>query len=220
MGLLYLGAVQLRRLLVAWLPLGCMYAMSGYAALQGSARRCVECQRSGTRASRLPGPGERMLGRIWGGRRSRGRVNLKVNRTPRLDRQLYPDPRVVGREVHVLAMYWLEVGGATPAKDEYERLPNRPQVLAALKTIDSLLMEKRPVPKVFVESFTESGVKLWEIKAPQRGKVISRLLAYRESDWNMFVAFAQSKKSNELPLPWKRSASARVRNALREGVPL
>jgi hypothetical protein len=117
-------------------------------------------------------------------------------------------------------MYWLEVGGATPAKDEYQELPNRPQVLAALRTIDSLLAMKRPVPRVFMESFTEGGVKLWEIKAPQRGKVISRLLAYRESDWNMFVAFAKSKKSNELPLSWKRTASARVRNALREGEPL
>lgn len=89
-----------------------------------------------------------------------------MNRTPRPERQLYPDPRSGGGD-HVLAVYWLEVGGSTPA--------------------------------------------------PQRGKNISRLLAYRESDWNLFVALARAKKSQTLPTPWKKVACNRVKDALREG---
>ena len=118
-------------------------------------------------------------------------------------------------------VYWLEVGGKTPAKDEFEQLPNVQQIFSALTTIDSLLMENRNVPKIFMESFTENNTKLLEIKAPQRGKMISRLLAYRESDWNIFVAFfARTKKSQDLPPPWKKVAADRVRNALNEGTPL
>jgi hypothetical protein len=149
-----------------------------------------------------------------------GRVNLKVNRTPREHRQVYPDPsrEDVGR--HKLMVYWLEVGGKTPAKDEFEQLPNVPKIFAALATIDSLLLENRNVPKIFMESFTENNIKLLEIKAPQRGKMISRLLAYRESEWNIFVAFAQAKKSQDLPAPWKKVAADRVKNALNEGRPL
>ena len=80
--------------------------------------------------------------------------------------------------------------------------------------------QKRPVPKTFMESFTEGGIKLWEIKAPQRGKNISRLLVYRESGWNMFVALARAKKSQGIPPAWKKTACDRVKGALREGGPL
>lgn len=138
-----------------------------------------------------------------------------MNRTSRHDRQVYPDED--GKDEHALYVYWLEVGGTTPAKEEYSQLPNIPQVLGALTMIDSMLSQKRPVPKTFMESFTEAGIKLWEIKAPQRGKNISRLLAYRESNWNMFVALARAKKSQEIPPAWKKTACDRVKSALREG---
>jgi hypothetical protein len=151
-------------------------------------------------------------------RATAGRVNLKVNRTSRRNRQVYPDRD--SKDDHALYVYWLEVGGTTPAEEEYRQLPNIPQVLGALTMIDSMLSQKRPVPKTFMESFTEAGVKLWEIKAPQRGKNISRLLAYRERDWSMFVALARAKKSQELPSAWKRTACDRVKGALREGGPL
>lgn len=104
-----------------------------------------------------------------------------------------------------------------PAKDEYEKLPNRPQIVAALTFIDNFLNDGLPVPKRFMQSFTHRGVKLWEIKAPQRGKLISRLLAYCESDWNMFLAFARQKKTQELPDSWKDTASDRIKRALSEG---
>ena len=128
-----------------------------------------------------------------------GRVNLKVNRTRRVHRQVYPDPNREDDGGHKLMVYWLEIGGSTPAKDEFKELPNIPKILSALTMIDSFLMENRPVPKVFMESFTEGNIKLLEIKAPQRGKMISRLLAYQESDWNIFIALARNKKSQDLP---------------------
>ena len=149
-----------------------------------------------------------------------GRVNLKVNHSPRRDRQLYPDPNAESNEHHALAVYLLEVGGSTPAKDDYDKLPNRPQILAAFTMIDKLLKQGMLVPTTFMESFVEGGIKLWEIKAPQRGRNISRLLAYREKDWNLFVAFARAKKSQQLPPTWKKTARERVRNALAEGEPL
>jgi hypothetical protein len=157
-----------------------------------------------------------MSDRVWA-QHKEGRVNLKVNRTPRRHRQLYPNPSSGAGQGHKLAVFWLEVGGVRPAEAEYETLSNHVQVLAALTAIDVLLMQNRPVPKSRWESFTEGGIKLWEIKAPPRGKNISRLLAYRESDWNMFVAFAGAKKSQDLPSPWKRKARDRVRDALSEG---
>ena len=41
-----------------------------------------------------------------------------------------------------------------------------------------------------------------------------------ESDWTIFVALAQVKKSQDLPLAWKRLAADRVSRALNEGRPL
>jgi hypothetical protein len=149
-----------------------------------------------------------------------GRVNLKVNRTPREHRQLYPDPGRKDPGPHKLTVYWLEVGGSTPAKDEFGQLPNAPKVVATLTMIDTFLLQGRNVPKTFMESFVEGDVKLLEIKAPQRGKMISRLLAYRESDWTIFVALAKVKKSQDLPLAWKRLAADRISRALNEGRPL
>ena len=117
----------------------------------------------------------------------------------------------------MLAVYWLEVDEHTPARDEYLSIPNKPQVLAALTTIDNLLCNHRPVPKRRWESFICSNIRLYEIKAPPVGRSITRLLAYRESDWNMFVALVRQKKSQSLPEPWKTVAADRVKRALAEG---
>lgn len=140
-----------------------------------------------------------------------------MNRKPLAERQIYHDIDTCVTCRHKLAVYYLQVGNDLPAKDEYEKLPNRPQVIAALTVIDTLLMEGFPIPKNRAESFNHKGIKLWEIKAPQRGKMISRLLAYRESEWNMFVALARQKKSQELRDSWKDTASDRVKRALSEG---
>ena len=162
-----------------------------------------------------------MSRRPWFDTPLEGTVNLKVNHSSRRDRQLYPDPDAESKkDRHVLAAYWLEVGGSTPAKDEYVKLPNIPQVLSALTMIDNFLMQGKPIPKTFMESFTEGGTKILEIKAPQRGTRISRLLAYRESEWNIFIALAREKKSNQLPPGWKKTAHERIRDALAEGKPL
>lgn len=133
-----------------------------------------------------------------------------------MDRQLYPDSKSGSGSDHVLTVYFLEVGGATPAKADFESLHNRVQVLAALKAIDSMLAQNRPVPKSKMESFEVEGIKIYEIKAPAHGRRISRLFMYRESDWDMFLLFAGEKKSQELPPSWKRTACNRVKNALKE----
>lgn len=113
-------------------------------------------------------------------------------------------------------MYYLQVGDDLPAKGEFEKLPNKPRVLAALTMIDQFLKQGRRVPSSFMQLITHKNVKIWEIKAPQRGKQISRLLAYRESDWTMFLAFARQKKSQELQDSWKDVASDRIKRALNE----
>jgi hypothetical protein len=141
-----------------------------------------------------------------------------VNRTPRLDRQLFPDPRAESEGPHVLRVYWLEVGGKTPAKSEYEKISNKPKVMAALTAIDTVLLSGRPfVPDTLLETFTWANVKLIEIKAPKRGKIITRLLVYRESGWDLFVAFVDQKKSQKLPDTWKTTAANRVKRTLAEG---
>lgn len=146
-------------------------------------------------------------------------VALEVNRSPRRSRQLYP-PATGGAGPGVLKVYWLEVGGVTPAKSDYDAWGSKPQVLAALTMIDQLVSSGIPVPKSKVESFVHDKVKLVEIKAPPRGKSIFRLLAYREKDWDVFVAFAREKKTQSLPGNWKATAASRVKQALAEGGPL
>ena len=148
-----------------------------------------------------------------------GSVNLKVNRKPLRERQIYHDMTMcadLGTCQHKLALYYLQVGKDMPAKDEFAKLPNRPQVLAALTTIDQLLKQGRAVPPRFMQPITHKNVKLWEIKAPQRGNQISRLLAYRESGWSMFLAFAREKKSQTLRDSWKETACDRIKRALKE----
>jgi hypothetical protein len=143
-----------------------------------------------------------------------------MNRTSRDSRRLYPDPVGALRAVGPLSVYWLEVNGTTPARETYEKRAKKPQVLAALTAIDYLLAGRVPVPRTKMESFTKNGIKLYEIKAPPTGKQIFRLLAYRESDWNMFVAYANIKRSQSLPEDWKTVAASRIRDALKEGRPL
>jgi len=146
-------------------------------------------------------------------------VNLKVNRMPRHERQIYHDPEMcsdMGVCSHKLALYYLQVGRDLPAKSEYEKLPNRTKILATLTMIDELLRHDRTVPSRFMQPIVYKNVRLWEIKAPQRGSQISRLLAYRENGWNMFLAFAREKKSQELQDSWKGAACDRIKRALNE----
>jgi hypothetical protein len=143
-----------------------------------------------------------------------------VNRSPRDARRLYPDPTGNQAAYGPLRVYWLEVNGATAARSDYEAWPNKPQVLAALTMIDRLLAGSILIPKNKMESLVQDGIKMYEIKAPPRGRQIYRLLAYRESEWDLFVAFAKEKKTQELPDSWKETAANRIRAALREGRPL
>jgi hypothetical protein len=141
-----------------------------------------------------------------------------VNRSPRKDRQLYPDPNGESGAPHVLVVYWLEVDGKTPAKDEYAKIKNQPQVMAALTAMDQLLQsDRRIIPTTIMETFTHRGIKLIEIKAPKTGKLITRMLAYRDSNWVLFVAFVRQKKSQSLPDDWKDTAANRIKRSRDEG---
>lgn len=149
-----------------------------------------------------------------------GSVNLKVNREPRASRQIYHNGQICedfNKCSHLFSLYYLQVGQNMPAQREFDKLPNRPDVLGALNMIDQLLTQGRPVPKAFMERIAHKSVKMWEIKAPQRGTQISRLLAYSERDWTMFLALAREKKTNKLPSGWLKTAYERITAALQEG---
>lgn len=149
-----------------------------------------------------------------------GSVNLKVNRESRESRQIYHNIKVCpnsGECGHKLSLYYLQTGTNMPAKREFAKLPNSPEVSAALTMIDRLLMQGRPVPKTFMERITYRKVKMWEIKAPQRGSQISRLLTYSERDYVMFLALARQKKAQKLPPAWLKTAYDRIVAALQEG---
>jgi hypothetical protein len=94
--------------------------------------------------------------------------------------------------------------------------------MAKLTMIDRILADNPGaiLTKNQLESFEYDGIKLIEIKAPPRGKQIFRLLAYREKDWDLFVAVADVKRSTALPAGWKDTAANRVKDALKEGLPL
>lgn len=80
-----------------------------------------------------------------------------------------------------------------PAREEYEEIPNKPQVMAAFNVIDQLCLQKCPIPPSKMELFTCSNIKLLEIKAPPRGKLITRALANRDRDWDIFIALIRAK---------------------------
>jgi len=112
------------------------------------------------------------------------------------------------------------VDGLTPARRDYEKYDQKPRVLAALTILDMTLGQDSTGRSSKLETFVHRGVRLWEIKAPERGSRIFRLLAYRESDWDLFVAFAKEKRSQQIPAQWKDTAASRVKAAQDEGGPL
>ena len=147
-------------------------------------------------------------------------VRFTVNRSPRDSRRLYPDPTGVQGAVGPLRVYWLEVNGTTPARQEYEKYKVKPRLAAALTNIDTLLAAKIRVPQSKMETVSKSGIRLWEIKVPPRGRQIFRFFAYQENDWDLFVAYVVMKKSQGLREGWKELAASRVKHALEEGGPL
>jgi hypothetical protein len=139
------------------------------------------------------------------------RLNLKVNQ-PKEHRALFLGSR--------LQVYWLALpGNSLPAKRDYDKKVDETEVMAALATIDRLLVAGQPIPPSRMQKVTVKGVTLWEFKAPPRGRLIYRLLCYRGEDWSFYVAHAGAKKSQDLPQAWKENAAARIKQSLGAGGP-
>ena len=139
------------------------------------------------------------------------RSNLRVN-IPKSDRELF-----VGEE---LAVYWLALPDNTlPAKKEYEEEVDDTKVQATLAVIDQLALNNEPVPSTRIEKITHKRVSLWEVKAPQRGTRIYRLLCHRNQRWELYVALAREKRGQDLPASWKDTAVDRIKRSLAAGGP-
>ncbi len=137
--------------------------------------------------------------------------SLRVN-IPKTDRELF-----VG---DCLAVYWLALpGNRLPAKKEYEATVDDYKVKAALSVIDMLALNNEPVPSHRIQKISWRGESLWEIKAPQKGARIYRLLCYRHERWEFYVALSGEKRTYELPEIWKDTAVERVKCSLDAGGP-
>jgi hypothetical protein len=139
------------------------------------------------------------------------RLNLKVN-SPKEHRALFLGSR--------LEVYWLALpGNSLPAKRDYDKKVDETEVMAALATIDRLLVAGQRIPPSRMQKVTIKGVTLWEFKAPPQGRLIYRLLCHRGEDWTFYVAYAGAKKSQDLPQAWKETAAARIKQSLAAGGP-
>lgn len=139
------------------------------------------------------------------------RSNLTVN-IPKGERELFAGDR--------LAVYWLAMPDNTlPAKKEYEEEVDDTKVQATLAVIDQLALNNEPIPSTRIEKITHRRESLWEVKAPQRGTRIYRLLCYRHQRWEFYVALAREKRSQELPKSWKDAAADRIKCSLASGGP-
>lgn len=141
----------------------------------------------------------------------RNLVNLKVN-LPKEKRTLF-----VGNVLHV---YWLALPGDTlPGNKEYVKEVDPVEVQAALKAMDDLLAAGERVPSTLMTSWEHKKTKVHEVKAPQRGREIYRLLCHRSDDWNLYVALARQKKTQAIPKAWKDTAVARIKKSMKGGGP-
>lgn len=120
-----------------------------------------------------------------------------------------------------LVVYWLALPGDTlPSKKEYAREIDESDAEASFRAIDRLVSQEQPVPRNFMSPIkVDKSLKLWEIRAPHRGREIGRLLAYRDRDWDLYLGLCGKKKSQELPKQWIDTASQRVRRSLDGGGP-
>ena len=129
------------------------------------------------------------------------------------------EERIVFRGA-TLCVYWLLTPPASmPARKEYAKQVDDAEARAAMQAIDEFLTEGEKVPKTLLEKWDHKGVVVWEIKAPQTGKIINRLLCHRGSNWDLFVALARQKGSQVIELSWKETTAIRIKRSLAAGGP-
>lgn len=107
-----------------------------------------------------------------------------------------------------------------PAKKEYEQVIDPDDADGSFRAIDRFLEGGKPVPKTLIDPLQiGSGMKVWAIKAPQRGKVIGRIYCYRAGDWDLYAVMCKRKRDQTVRDEWKKTMRERIRRSLASGGP-